>query len=160
MFSFFVGGTTFRAYGSSWARGWIGAAAAAYTTATPDQSHLFDLCCGLWPRQILNPLKPQWELWARSNFCNAKSFKRTDGRRKCQQQTKWAEVTVSYPRGSPRVIPNQEGGKVQAQDEEERQIVNQEVRQAGLSPQSSVDLGSCHCLELPWRLLLCVKGKK
>ena len=69
------------AYGSSWAKGQIGAIAAAYATAmaTLDPSHLCDLCCSC---QILNPLSeardrthilhrdnvrsliaaPQWEL--------------------------------------------------------------------------------------------------
>ena len=28
----------------------------ATATATPDLSHIFDLCCSLWPHQILNPL--------------------------------------------------------------------------------------------------------
>ena len=43
------------AYGSSQARGQIGAAAEAYTTAmaTPDQSHIYDLCCGM--ETVLGP---------------------------------------------------------------------------------------------------------
>ena len=28
----------------------------ATATATPDRSHIFDLCCRLWQHQILNPL--------------------------------------------------------------------------------------------------------
>ena len=40
------------AYGSSWAKGWIGVELPAYatTTAMPDPSHICDQC------QILNPL--------------------------------------------------------------------------------------------------------
>ena len=45
-------------YGSSWARGGIGAAAVAYATAmvTLDPSHICDLCYSLWQQWILNPL--------------------------------------------------------------------------------------------------------
>ena len=35
-------------YGNSWARGQIGAAAAAFTTATPDLGLICDLYCSLW----------------------------------------------------------------------------------------------------------------
>ena len=46
------------AYGRSWARGQIGAAAVAYATAkaTSDPSRFQDLCHSLWQRGILNPL--------------------------------------------------------------------------------------------------------
>ena len=46
------------AYGNSWARGWIGAAVKAYTTATamPDPSPICDLCCSLQQLWILNLL--------------------------------------------------------------------------------------------------------
>ena len=46
------------AHGISQARGQIRAAAAIYTTGTaiPDPSHIFNLCCGLQPRQTLNTL--------------------------------------------------------------------------------------------------------
>ena len=46
------------AYGSSQPRGPIRATPAAYTTATamPDLSHVCNLCCSFWQRQILNPL--------------------------------------------------------------------------------------------------------
>ena len=72
------------AYGNSWARGLIGAAAEGYTTATamPELSHICDLHHSSWQCQILNPLseardwtcilmdamlgsqtaKPQWEI--------------------------------------------------------------------------------------------------
>ena len=48
----------FSFYGCTWARGRIGAAVGAYTTATatPDPSHICDLHCGLLQCQILNPL--------------------------------------------------------------------------------------------------------
>ena len=71
-------------YGSSWARGWIRAAAMAYTTATaiPDLSGICDLYSSLQQHWILNPVskardrtcilmvtvsgsyltEPQWEL--------------------------------------------------------------------------------------------------
>ena len=44
------------AYGSSWARGWTGVAAATYTIAlaTMDPSHICDLCCSLWQHWVLN----------------------------------------------------------------------------------------------------------
>ena len=44
------------AYGSSWAKSWIGAIAEAYATATatPDLSCICNLCCILWQRWILN----------------------------------------------------------------------------------------------------------
>ena len=44
------------AYGSSWARGPMGAAAKAYATAIPDLSHTCDLYHSLQQRWILNPL--------------------------------------------------------------------------------------------------------
>ena len=46
------------AYGNSWARGLIGAAAGAYAagTATLDLSCICDLLRSLWKCQILNPL--------------------------------------------------------------------------------------------------------
>ena len=46
------------AYGVSQARGQTATAAGAYTTAiaTHDLSHICDLHCSLWQRQILNPL--------------------------------------------------------------------------------------------------------
>ena len=46
------------AYGSSWARDQIGAAAGANTTAKamPDPSCICNLHYSLWQRQILNPL--------------------------------------------------------------------------------------------------------
>ena len=44
------------AYGSSQARGRIGATAAATATATPDQSHVFTLHHGSQQRRFLNPL--------------------------------------------------------------------------------------------------------
>ena len=45
------------ACGRSWARGWIGAAAEAYTSqARPDLSCLCDLCHSSWRCCILNPL--------------------------------------------------------------------------------------------------------
>ena len=46
------------ACGSSWARGWIGTAAEAHTTATAtwDQSPIYDLHCSLWQLWIHNPL--------------------------------------------------------------------------------------------------------
>ena len=43
-------------YGSSQARGQIGAAAEATATATPDPSCICDLQCSLWQHRILNPL--------------------------------------------------------------------------------------------------------
>ena len=45
------------AYGSSWARGWTGAVAEAYTTATAtlDPSCICNLCFSLRQRQIHNP---------------------------------------------------------------------------------------------------------
>ena len=51
------------AYGSSWVRGWIRAAAGAYATAmtTPDPSCICDLCRSLQQHWILNPLKPEIE---------------------------------------------------------------------------------------------------
>ena len=47
------------AYGSSWARGQIRAAAQVYATtmAMPDLSHICNLHHSLWPCQILNPLR-------------------------------------------------------------------------------------------------------
>ena len=46
------------AYGSSWAGVKSELQLPAYTTATAmlDPGHTFDLCCSLWPCQILNPL--------------------------------------------------------------------------------------------------------
>ena len=44
------------AYGRSQPGGQIGAAAVAYATATPDPSHICDLCHSLQQRQIFNPL--------------------------------------------------------------------------------------------------------
>ena len=46
------------AYGSSWARSQMGAAAGAHATATATQhpSCTYDLHCGFWQCQILNPL--------------------------------------------------------------------------------------------------------
>ena len=46
------------AYGSSWARGQIGAAAEAYGTATEtmDPSHICGVGHSLWQCQILKPL--------------------------------------------------------------------------------------------------------
>ena len=48
------------AYRSSWVRGWIGAVAAAYITATAmstkDPSHICNLHCSLKPHWILNSL--------------------------------------------------------------------------------------------------------
>ena len=54
------------AYGSSQARGQIGAAVEANTTATAiqDPSRICDLYCSLWQCQILNPLS-----WARDQTC-------------------------------------------------------------------------------------------
>ena len=48
------------AYESSWARDWIGAAAEAYTTAmaTPDPSHIWDLCHSLQQHQ--HHFNPCW----------------------------------------------------------------------------------------------------
>ena len=45
------------AYGSSQARGQIGAVALAYATATaaPDPSHICELHCSSWQHHILNP---------------------------------------------------------------------------------------------------------
>ena len=43
-------------YGSSHARGQIGAAAETYTTATPDPSRICDSFRSLWQYQILKPL--------------------------------------------------------------------------------------------------------
>ena len=53
-FFFFFGAPA--AYGSSQARGLIGAAAEAYATATAktDPSHIYNLHCTLWQRQM-NP---------------------------------------------------------------------------------------------------------
>ena len=50
--------TTPVAYGSSWGRGQIRAAAEAYTTAKAisDLSRIWDLGCSLWQYQILNLL--------------------------------------------------------------------------------------------------------
>ena len=45
------------AYGSSWTRGWIGAAAEAYATAALDQTHICDLSCSFQQLKILKPLK-------------------------------------------------------------------------------------------------------
>jgi len=42
--------------GSSWARGWIRAAAYTTATATPDPSLVYDLYHSLQQCQILNPL--------------------------------------------------------------------------------------------------------
>ena len=55
---FFLFMATPVAYGSSQARGRIGATAEAYTTATatPDLSIICDLHCSLEQGQILNPL--------------------------------------------------------------------------------------------------------
>ena len=55
---FFLFMVTHATYGSSWARGWIGVAAEAYTTATAtlNLSHIFHLHCSLWQCRILNPL--------------------------------------------------------------------------------------------------------
>ena len=52
------------ANGSSWARGCIGAAAEAYTTATatPDQSHICNLHLSLWQCWTLNPLNKARDL--------------------------------------------------------------------------------------------------
>ena len=57
-FFFFFLRATSMAHGHSQARGWIGAAAAAYTTtvATMDPSHIFKLHCSSWQHGILNPL--------------------------------------------------------------------------------------------------------
>ena len=46
------------AHGSSWARGQVGTTAEASTTATatPDLSHICDICPNLQQSQILNPL--------------------------------------------------------------------------------------------------------
>ena len=54
----FLSSATPAACGSSQARGWIGAVAEAYTTATatPDPSHISDLYYSLWQCWILNPL--------------------------------------------------------------------------------------------------------
>ena len=55
---------TSAAYGSSQARGQIGAAAQAYTTATemPDPRHICNLCHRLWQLWILNPLSKARDL--------------------------------------------------------------------------------------------------
>ena len=53
LFLFFFFRATLLAYGSSWARGQIGAAAA---TATPDLSFICDLNHNAWQHGILNPL--------------------------------------------------------------------------------------------------------
>ena len=65
-FFFFFFLATPVAYGSSRARGCIRASAEAYATATatPDSSHIFDLCHSLLQRQILNPLSK-----ARDQIC-------------------------------------------------------------------------------------------
>ena len=57
-FFFFLFTPVLAACGSSQARGQIGAAAAAYTTAmaAPDLSRIFELHHSLWQHQILNPL--------------------------------------------------------------------------------------------------------
>ena len=47
---------TSAAYGNSWARGQIEAAAEAYATATPDPSHICNLHHSSWQCRILNPL--------------------------------------------------------------------------------------------------------
>ena len=49
---------TSAAYGSSPARGGIGAAAEAYATATamPDLSYICNICCSLQQDWVLNPL--------------------------------------------------------------------------------------------------------
>ena len=46
------------AYGNFWPRGWNGAAAEAYATATAmlDPSRIYNLCCNLQQHRILNPL--------------------------------------------------------------------------------------------------------
>ena len=54
--SFFLFRAALAAYGSSRARSFIRAAAGACTTATPDLSHICNLCCSLEDCQILNPL--------------------------------------------------------------------------------------------------------
>ena len=55
---FFIFAATPAAHVSSQARGWIRAAAEAYTMAMaiPDLSRIFDLCCSLRQWQILNPV--------------------------------------------------------------------------------------------------------
>ena len=57
--------TTPAAYRSSQARGWIEAAAAGLATAiaTPDPSHICNLCQNLWQLQILNPMTEDWILY-------------------------------------------------------------------------------------------------
>ena len=50
------------AYKSTWAKGLIGAAAEAYTTATPDLSYTCNLCCSLhqcWVLDLLNKARDQ-----------------------------------------------------------------------------------------------------
>ena len=58
-FFFFFFRAALAAYGSSQARGQIGAAGAAYVTAIamPDLSHICDLHCSLRQCWILNPLR-------------------------------------------------------------------------------------------------------
>ena len=52
------------AHGKSQARGWTGAAGAAYTTA-PDVNHIYDLHCSMQQHRIFNPLS-----MARDQTCN------------------------------------------------------------------------------------------
>ena len=58
VFFFFLFPAILVAYGSSQARDELELWLLAYTTAiaTPDLSHICDLCCSLQQRQILNPL--------------------------------------------------------------------------------------------------------
>ena len=55
------------AYGSSWARSWIGAAAASlhHSHSNIRSSCIWDLCHSLWQHRILNPLSE-----ARDGTCN------------------------------------------------------------------------------------------
>ena len=48
-------------YGSSQARGGIGAAVTRVTTATQDWSHICDLYHSLWQWRIVNPLSEAWD---------------------------------------------------------------------------------------------------
>ena len=41
-----------------WFELWLQLPASTTVTATPDPSHVCDLCCSLWEHWILNPLRP------------------------------------------------------------------------------------------------------
>ena len=91
----------FTAYGSSWARGWIGAAVATYATATAmqDLSYIYDLCHSLWQHQILNPLSKArdwtWILMTLCGFLPIVRFLTTEPQGECQKSIFWKPFEIN-----------------------------------------------------------------